>query len=184
MSGPERWSRRLLMAVVLAFPMTWACASARDPSLDGPDSGEPEGDSALECVVGTVVSEGLSVAPRTLVRQESGGEVEVIGVFAGNVRRLTGAVVRACGPGRTPEGALEVTEVAVLEVDGMPALLGVLRRAVSGWVLEPLDRGDSTVLESVPAALQAAEGEVVWVAGLAAPDSLTVRSFAVLEGWR
>ena len=138
----------------------------------------------MECVVGTVVSEGVSVAPRTLVRQDSGEEVEVMGAFAGNVRRLTGAVVRACGPGRTSEGALEVTQVDVLEVDGMPARLGVLRMSVSGWVLEPLDTGDPTILESVPTALQAAEGEVVWVAGLAAPDILTVRSFAVLEGWR
>ena len=179
MSGSARWVRRLPASVVLGLPLLWACASAPDPSAGGALE-----DPDAECVVGTVVSEGLPVAPRTLVRQEDGEEVELMGAFAGNVRRLTGAVVRACGPGRTPEGALDVTAVAVMEVDGMPALLGVLRTAGSGWVLEPLHGGDATVLAAVPAGLQAAEGEVVWVAGPATTDVLTVRSFAVLEGWR
>ena len=164
--------------------MVWACASAPDPTLEDAVPGVQGENAASECIVGTVVSEGVSVAPRTLVREEGGGEVELMGAFAGNVRRLTGAVVRVCGPGHTPDGALEVTGVAVMEVDGMPALLGVLRTAVSGWVLEPLDGGDPTILAAVPPGLQAAEGEVVWVAGVAAPDTLTVRSFAILEGWR
>ena len=167
-----------LAATLLALPLAWGCASSPEPALEG------SADASGECVTGTVVSEGLSIAPRTLVRPDDGPEVEVMGTFAGNVRRLSGAVVRACGPGRMPDGALEVTRVTLFEVDGMPAVLGTLRTAVSGWVLEPLDGGDFVILAAVPERLQAAEGEVVWVAGLATPDTLTVRSFAVLEGWR
>ncbi len=180
-----RWVRRLPITVLLALPLIFACASGPDPSMEDLASGEPGPDAAVQaCVTGTVVSEGALIAPRTLLRQEGGEHVEMAGEFAGNVRRLTGAVVRACGSGHTSEGALEVTGVEVLEVDGMPALLGVLRAAGSAWMLDPLDGGDATTLASVPEGLQAAEGEVVWVAGVATPGSLTVRSFAVLEGWR
>lgn len=168
----------------LAMLVTAACASA--PS-DGPDEGPDASaatNSATECVTGVVVSEGMDIAPRTLVRDDDGGTTELLGVFAGNVRRLTGATVRACGPGRTSEGALEVTEVHVLSVDGMPAVLGTLRSVVSGWAIEPLGGGDLVLLSAMPARLEAAEGEVVWVAGPATVEALAVRSFAVLEGWR
>lgn len=160
-----------------------ACASGSSGGLDeGPEANAASG-AAAECVTGVVVSEGMAVSPRTLVRDDEGVATELLGAFAGNVRRLTGATVRACGPGRTPEGALEVTEVAVLSVDGMPAVLGTLRSVVSGWAIEPLAGGDLVLLSAVPARLHAAEGGVVWVAGPATDGALAVRSFAVLEGW-
>jgi hypothetical protein len=169
-----------LVAVTLAMLTAGGCASA--PS-DGPDA-DAASSSATECVTGVVVSEGMDMAPRTLVRADDGATTELLGVFAGNVRRLTGATVRACGPGRTPEGPLEVTEVEMIAADGMPAALGTLRSVVSGWAIKPLGGGDLVLLSAVPARLEAAEGEVVWVAGPAADDALAVRSFAVLEGWR
>lgn len=161
-----------------------ACASG---SSGGPEEGHDASaasSSAAECVTGVVVSEGMAMSPRTLVRDDDGATTELLGVFAGNVRRLTGATVRACGPGLTAEGALEVTEVAVLLVDGMPAVLGTLRSVVSGWAIEPLGGGDLVLLSAVPVRLHAAEDEVVWVAGPATEGALAVRSFAVLEGWR
>lgn len=172
------------VAVMLAALVTSACASG---AAGGPDAGSEasvDSGSPAECVTGIVVSEGMAMAPRTLVRDADGTATELLGVFAGNVRRLTGATVRACGPGRTSEGALEVTEVHVLSVDGMPAVLGRLRSVASGWAIEPLGGGDLVLLSATPARLQTAEDEVVWVAGPAMDDALAVRSFAVLEGWR
>lgn len=182
---PWRWAAcgRKVALALFATSLFWACASSPEGELGG----SAQADTAavtLECATGTVVAEGVPVAPRTLVRQEDGVAVELLGTFAGNVRRLAATVVRACGPGRTSDGSLEVTTVTLLEVDGMPAILGTLRAAISGWVLDPLDGGDPVILAAVPERLQAADGEVVWVAGLATPDTLTVRTFGVLEGWR
>lgn len=177
-------SRLGKVGLTLATLAASGCASApSDGSDDGPDVSAAS-ESAAECVTGVVVSEGMDMAPRTLVRADDGATTELLGVFTGNVRRLTGATVRACGPGRTSEGALEVTEVEVLAIDGMPAALGTLRSVVSGWAIEPLGGGDLVLLAAVPTRLEAAEDEVVWVAGPATEDTLSVRSFAVLEGWR
>lgn len=172
-----------VLAVILTLA-TSACASGNSGGPDESPGTSAASSSAPECVMGVVVSEGMAMSPRTLVRDDEGATTELLGAFAGNVRRLTGATVRACGPGRTPEGALEVTEVAVLSVDGMPAVLGRLRSVVSGWAIEPLGGGDLVLLSAVPARLHAAEGEVLWVAGPATEGALAVRSFAVLEGWR
>lgn len=173
-------------AVPVAFAVLAAvgCASGHSDGSDGHPDASTASTTAPECVTGVVVAEGMDMAPRTLVRDDAGATTELLGAFAGNVRRLTGATVQACGPGRTAEGALEVTEVELLSVDGMPAVLGTLRSVVSGWVIEPLGGGDLVLLSAVPARLHAAEDGVVWVAGPASEGALAVRSFAVLEGWR
>lgn len=173
---------RKLQAVLFAFAALAAVGCASGQSDGHPDASAAS--SPAECVTGVVVSEGMDMSPRTLVRDEDGATTELLGAFAGSVRRLTGATVRVCGPGRTAEGALEVTEVDLLSVDGMPAVLGTLRSVVSGWAIEPLGGGDLVLLSAVPARLHVAEDGVVWVAGPASEGALAVRSFAVLEGWR
>jgi hypothetical protein len=136
------------------------------------------------CVTGVVVSEGMDLSPRTLIDPGEDAPVEILGESAANVRYLTGATVRVCGPGRTPTGALEVTRVSLLEVDGMPASFGTLRESAAGWMLEPLDGGDPTRLVGVATPLRRAAGSVVWVAGPILDGAISVRSFAVLERWR
>lgn len=158
--------------------VTTACASA---SPEGSDAASPTAD---ECVTGVVVSEGMDMAPRTLVDPGEDAPVELLGVFAANVRYLTGATVRVCGPDRTPTGALEATRVTLLEVDGMPASLGTLRETAAGWMLEPLDGGDPARLAGVATPLRRGVGSVVWVAGPTLDGAISVRSFAVLERWR
>lgn len=166
-------------AVILAT----ACASsgANDTAPNGPDDAVMSG---APCLAGTVFTEGVDIAPRTWLYPPDGERVELVGAQVENVRLLTGTTVEVCGPAREPGAPIEVVEVTLVQVDGMPAALGSLRSAGSGWVLEPLHGGEPLALTAVPPGLTRAVGQVVWIAGPTDAGRLTVRSYAVLEGWR
>ncbi|MDZ7778495.1 MAG: hypothetical protein U5R14_00975 [Gemmatimonadota bacterium] len=179
--------RRRAAAIPFVALLSAGCASSSgsDGPSEGADGQVTAAREAGECVRGVVVSEGVDIAPRTWVDPADGPRVELLGTMAGNVRLLTGTTVRACGPGLTPGGELEVTEVEVVEVDGMPATLGVLRdEGTDGWSVEPLGSGEATGLRAVSGDLRRAAGTVVWVAGPIESGRLSVRSYGVLEGWR
>jgi hypothetical protein len=124
-------------AVILAT----ACASsgANDTASNGPDEAVVSG---APCLAGTVFTEGADIAPRTWLHPSDGERVELVGTQVENVRLLTGTTVEVCGPAREPGAPIEVVEVTLVQVDGMPAALGSLRSAGSGWVLEPLAGGE------------------------------------------
>jgi hypothetical protein len=160
-----------------------ACASsgANDTASNGPDEAVVSG---APCLAGTVFAEGVDIAPRTWLHPPDGERVELVGDQVDNVRLLAGTTVEVCGPAREPGAPIEVVEVTLVQVDGMPAALGSLRSAGSGWVLEPLAGGESLDLTAVPPGLTRAVGQVVWIAGPTDAGRLAVRSYAVLGGWR
>lgn len=187
---PRPW--RSPRALVLLVPLVAACAAGRNgneaegrgnAALDTP----PERAAAplAECVTGVVVAEGVDLSPRTWVRPPEAEPVELLGQLAGNVRLLAGATVQVCGPGRTPSGALEVTELELLQVDGMPAVLGRLRAlGEGGWMIETLSSSEPVTLLDVPEGLTPGADRVVWAAGVRTEDRLAVRSYGLLRGWR
>ncbi|MEX2465330.1 MAG: hypothetical protein WD995_00380 [Gemmatimonadota bacterium] len=173
--------RRWLVGVAPFIVAACASSGANDVASDAPDAGMA---SSGECVTGTVFAEGVDIAPRTWVHPMDGPRVELLGELVGNVRLLAGTVVEVCGPGRTPDEALEVTGVTLRQVDGMPASLGTLRAAAPDWVLDPPGDGEPVPLTAVPMGLERAAGQMIWVAGPTVGGRLSVRSYAVLERWR
>ena len=171
------------LAVGAAVVLATSCASSgtNDAALNGPDESVLPG---APCLTGTVLTEGVDIGPRTWVHPTDGERVELAGAEVANVRLLAGTTVEVCGPAREPGAPIEVARVSLVRVDGMPATLGSLRAAGSGWVLEPLAGGEAVELTAVPPGLTRAAGQVVWIAGPTEAGRLAVRSYAVLGGWR
>jgi len=180
MTTDIRLRRRTGVAVVL---LVAGCASggANEAGQDVPDPGVV---ASGACATGTVFAEGVDIAPRTFVHPMDGPRVELVGEFVGNVRLLTGTTVEVCGPGGIEGGMLEVTEVALRQVDGMPAALGTLTAGPAGWLLVPIGGGEPLGVTAVPTDLERAVDRVVWVAGPMRDGGISVRSYSVLEAWR
>lgn len=172
--------RRMSVTVAL---LVAGCASggANEAAPDVPDPGVVASGS---CVTGTVFAEGVDIAPRTFVHPMGGPRVELVGELVGNVRLLTGTTVEVCGSGGIEGGALAVTEVALRQVDGMPAALGTLTAGPAGWLLVPIGGGEPLGVTAVPTDLGRAVDRVVWVAGPMRDGDISVRSYSVLEAWR
>lgn len=168
--------------VALALLVT-GCASGggNEAAQDPPDPGVV---ASGTCVTGTVFAEGVDIAPRTFVHPTDAPRLELVGELVGNLRLLAGTMVEVCGPDRAEGAALEVTDVVLRRVDGMPAALGTLTAGPSGWLLVPMGGGEPLGVSAVPAGLERAVDRVVWVAGPMRDGDISVRSYSVLEGWR
>jgi hypothetical protein len=112
----------------------------------------------------------------TVIHTDRGAPVLVVGARAQEVRRLSNALVTVCGT-RGSGGAVDVSEVELREVDGMPAYLGVLRRVGDGFVVDVGGGRPPVPLVGVPDPLGAAQGGRVWVAGTWGRDGLSVASW-------
>lgn len=147
-----------------------ACAPAPAPQSAPPVD--------AECVTGVVANLGVDRQRHPVLRTAAHGLVHLTGPAADAVLELTGATVMVCGAREAAAIAVESYELR--EVDGMPAVSGILESEGAGFVLDRgADRGKVRLLE-VPAALSAQLRQQVWVAGEWVGPELLVKSFGLL----
>ena len=136
------------------------------------------------CVTGTIFSVGTDFDPATIVQLDDGEQVRITGEREGEIRRLSGTVLTACGVLTTDAGIedqLKAESFELRSVDGMTAYLGTLQEVDGGWQLKPERSGAPVPLSGVPEQLREAEGSLVWVAGTWTDQSFSVKSFGLME---
>ena len=136
------------------------------------------------CLTGKVFSVGTDFDPATIVQLDDGEQVRITGEREGEIRRLSGTIVTACGE-RTavvrPESAIKVESFELRSVDGMTAYLGLLNHTDGRWELTPNHGRAPVPLSGVPNQLRAAEGSLVWVAGAWGDQAFSVKSFGLMS---
>ena len=139
---------------------------------------------AQSCLTGKVFSVGTDFDPATIVQLDDGEQVRITGEREGEIRRLSGTIVTACGE-RTedtrPESAIKVESFELRSVDGMTAYLGLLNHTDGRWELTPNHGRAPVPLSGVPNQLRAAEGSLVWVAGAWGDQAFLVKSFGLMS---
>lgn len=136
------------------------------------------------CVTGKVFSVGTDFDPGTIVQLDDGKQVRITGEREGEIRRLSGTIVTACGERTTyvrPESAIKVESFELRSVDGMTAYLGLLNHTDGRWELTPNHGRAPVPLSGVPNQLRAAEGSLVWVAGAWGDQAFSVKSFGLMS---
>jgi hypothetical protein len=98
-----------------------------------------------------------------VLQTESGARATTLAGASGPLRGVTGFEVVVWGAAERP-GVFRVDRFAVRAVDGQPALDGTVRRAGSGWTLQPAD-GPAVPLPSLQ---DVREGARIWL--VRAPD--------------
>ena len=135
------------------------------------------------CVTGKVFSVGTDFDPGTIVQLDDGEQVRITGEREGEIRRLSGTIVTACGE-RTedarPGSAIKAESFELRSVDGMTAYLGLLNHTDGRWELTLNNGNVPVLLSSVPDQLLAAEGSLVWVAGAWGDQAFSVKSFGLM----
>ena len=135
------------------------------------------------CLTGKVFSVGTDFDPATIVQLDDGEQVRITGEREGEIRRLSGTVLTACGVLTTDAGiedGIEAESFELRSVDGMTAYLGTLQEVGGSWQLKPDRSGAQIPLSGVPDQLRGAEGTLVWVAGAWVDEAFSVRSFGLM----
>ena len=135
------------------------------------------------CLTGKVFSVGTDFDPATIVQLDDGEQVRITGEREGEIRRLSGTVLTACGVLTTDAGIedqLKAESFELRSVDGMTAYLGTLQEVGGSWQLKPDRSGAQIPLSGVPDQLRGAEGTLVWVAGAWVDEAFSVRSFGLM----
>lgn len=138
---------------------------------------------AQSCVTGKVFSVGTDFAPATIVQLDDGEQVRITGEREGEIRRLSGTVLTACGALTTDAGIedqLKAESFELLSVDGMTAYLGTLNHTNGSWEVTPNNGGAPVALSGVSDQLREAEGSLVWVAGAWGDQAFSVKSFGLM----
>ncbi len=139
---------------------------------------------AQSCLTGKIFSVGTDFDPATIVQLDDGEQVRITGGREGEIRRLSGTVLTACGALTTDAGIedqLKAESFELHSVDGMTAYLGTLIYTNGSWELTPNNGGAPVALSGVPEQLREAEGSLVWVAGTWTDQSFAVKSFGLME---
>ena len=134
-------------------------------------------------MTGTIFSVGTDFDPATIVQLDDGEQVRITGEREGEIRRLSGTVLTACGTLTTDAGIedqLKAESFELRSVDGMTAYLGILNHTNGSWELNPNNGGAPVALSGVSDQLRAAEGSLVWVAGAWGDQAFSVKSFGLM----
>lgn len=135
------------------------------------------------CLTGKVFSVGTDFDPATIVQLDDGEQVRITGEREGEIRRLSGTVLTACGALTTDAGIedqLKAESFELRSVDGMTAYLGTLNHTNGSWELTPNNGGAPVALSGVSDQLREAEGSLVWVAGAWGDQAFSVKSFGLM----
>ena len=135
------------------------------------------------CLTGKVFSVGTDFDPATIVQLDDGEQVRITGDREGEIRRLSGTVMTVCGERTTDvraESAIEAESFELRSVDGMTAYLGILNHTDGRWGLNPNSGGAPVPISGVSDQLRAAEGSLVWVAGVWGDQAFSVKSFGLM----
>ena len=159
-------------------PAPVAGGEPQDTTLKGTTAtpaGTANASAAQSGVRGTVRVTGTAMEPTTTIQAPS-GPVIVRGAFEPDVRALDGAIVivtgkQSAGPPRT----IEVDSYAIAEIDGQPAVIGIVTTDGRAVVVG----NDTLSLVTPPAGLQ--PGARVWVAGPRMGKQLRVVSWGVIR---
>ena len=163
----------MLPLLLLATASCSAGSTAQAVSVAPPQS----------CLTGKVFSVGTDFDPATIVQLDDGEQVRITGEREGEIRRLSGTVLTACGALTTDAGiedGIEAESFELRSVDGMTAYLGTLQEVGGSWQLKPDRSGAQIPLSGVPDQLRGAEGTLVWVAGAWVDEAFSVRSFGLM----
>lgn len=135
------------------------------------------------CVTGKVFSVGTDFDPATIVQLDDGEQVRITGEQEGEIRRLSGTILTACGE-RTEDGrpgnAIKAESFELRSVDGMTAYLGTLNHTDGRWELTPNNKAAPISLSGISDPLRSAEGSLVWVAGTWGDQVFSVKSFGLM----
>ncbi len=114
-------------------------------------------------VVGRVQLVGATPFERVVIERADSAvrHVEVRGEYREELRRLTGAKVRASGP-LAAEGRLMVEEYEILEIAGHVPVVGRLEMRGGKAYVQP-QRGEPVEARAAPAELLQHHGAKVWV---------------------
>ena len=135
------------------------------------------------CLTGKVFSVGTDFDPATIVQLDDGEQVRITGEREGEIRRLSGTVLTACGVLTTDAGIedqLKAESFELRSVDGMTAYLGTLNHTNGSWELTPNNGGAPVALSGVSDQLREAKGYLGWVAGTWADQAFSVKSFGLM----
>lgn len=154
MTGTLGTARLCALAAMVA--MYAGCASRPDESLERPAvsislTGYPE-------IVGS-----LPVDRRVILQDGKGESTRLYGDVAERIAGIAGALVEVWGSPVPGQDALRVEDFRLISVDGLPALLGTIRRDQAGRVY--LNVGDTLVTELTGGVAEFRHGETVWVQG-------------------
>ena len=133
-----------------------------------------------ERLTGKVVVTGGEAVTFTTLQVAGRAPVRLTGDFEGELRRLSGAVVRVDGT-RTERGpgvGLNVHSYEVLSIDGERPRVGtLLMRDGMLW----LASSDTMRLAAAPEELRAQAGAKVWIIGQSTGEELQVQSYGVIR---
>lgn len=149
-----RWWGALASVTLLAVAM--ACATRPDESVDR--------DPASVTLTGYPELTGsLPVDRQVVLHDGKGGSTRLHGDMAERFASITGALVEVWGVPVPEQNAVRVEGFRLISVDGLPALLGTVKRAEGGRVY--LHVGDTLVTELTGGVAAFRNGETVWVQG-------------------
>lgn len=122
-------------------------------------------------ITGRVDVVGAEPLTQVMIRPQDGPALRVTGDNVRFLERAAGATVEATGVVEDEDATLDVRTFKVTDVDGMPAIDGVLFRDAQGFGLVD-SAGETHRMDSPPAALQRLVGARVWITGaLDAPQA-------------
>lgn len=151
---------RTRLVVLLALATAAACAR---PAQE--ESADPAMDSARHQLTGKVAVVGSDPFPQIVLRPDTGGsEIRIEAADPGPIGRVAGARVTAFGELDPDARRLRLERFAVLSMDGIPAVDGVLEREGDGLVLVT-GESDRLRIAFPPAALYDHVGSRVWLSG-------------------
>lgn len=142
------------LAVVMAASV--ACATRPDDH----DGNRPEHAS----LTGYPELTGSMPVDRHVVLHDGrGGSTRLYGDEAERVAAISGALVEVWGSTIPDQEALRVEGFRLISVDGLPALMGTVRREAGGRVY--LNVGDTLLTELTGGVADLRHGETIWVQG-------------------
>jgi hypothetical protein len=162
--------------LVLVALLVGAC-NGRPPHPDAAPTSAVS--AATDTLAGRVETFGVDPMVYPVLRTPA-GRVRLEGPLAEELRRVSGASVRAWGSRASgqPEDRLTVAGYAVDSVNGRPVYVGVVFQTPDGLVLRDAREWR---LAGAPGALRALIGGKIYVAGSLSGDTITVESWGVIR---
>ena len=158
-------------AVLIAYGCT---ESSVGPGKPVETSSPTPPELQLSVITGTVVTERSRPPLQVVLRLGWGDLVELVGSQASRLAILDGAEVELRGtwtselllqPPADVTSAFAVDQFLVLEVEGRPAMDGVLGQDSGRYYLQPTRGGDVFWFENAPSEFDADIGKRIWVTG-------------------